>query len=340
VTTEERRLPDAIPTFSEMLRRAGYATAAITDGGMVDGRFGFARGFDTYDDQRKDPRLTFHRGKKFVESAPADKPWFLFLHTYAVHCPYDPREEIALRFRTRGPADAIETEGKCGNTYYNNVARTSGQDRYLSDQYDAGIRAVDDILRRFFDELDAEGVFQNTWVIVLSDHGEELGEHGRIGHERTLHIETLRVPWIVVGPGLAPGVVRDAVGLVDFLPTMSEWLGVAAPAVQGVSRAAAMRTPSPSPEFTSRFSELDRHVRLRSVIDAERHLILSLDGGAVQLYDCVGDPTERKNLGAKGAAPWEVRLRQYFDSLPVPEASAATLSPELLRDLKALGYVR
>jgi arylsulfatase A-like enzyme len=341
VTTEERRLPDEIGTWPETLRDAGYRTAAYTDGGMIDGRFGFARGFETYDDRPKDPRLTLYRGLKFVESAPSDQPWFLFLHTYAVHCPYDPPDEYAQRFRTVGPADTLAVEGKCGNNFFNALRRTPAQDRFLSDQYDAGIRAVDEHLRAFFEELESRGVFDDTWIVLLSDHGEELGEHGRIGHERTLHIETLRVPWIVTGPGLSPGVVREAVGLVDFVPTFGELLGLPARASQGISRVAAMRTPGRAGESAPRFSELDRHVRLRSLVDDGRHLILGLDGGAVGFFELATDPWERTNLGAKSSAPWEARLRQHFDELPLPAASATTaMPPELVEELKALGYVQ
>ena len=342
VTLETASLSPDVPLLAEILRERGYRTAAYTDGGLVAGRFGFSRGFEVYDEKQKELRLTLYRGEKFLESLGEDEPYFLFLHSYEIHCPYHPAEEYAARFRTRPEADHLETEGKCGNTDFNHLPLSEGQARYLSDQYDAGIRAADDALRRFLRFLEARDAFDRTLVVVLSDHGEEFLEHGRIGHEQTLYLESLRVPWLLTAPGLRPRIVPHPAGLADVMPTLLEMLGVPGPRMQGRSWATVARGGSRSVMARPLFSELDRHVRLRSVVDGDHHLIVNLDRGAVSLFDLRVDPYEQRNVGARAerAEALERAVRDHFDSLPAGAGVTLQLSPEERKRLEALGYLR
>jgi arylsulfatase A-like enzyme len=339
VTLETRTLAPSVPTLAEILQAKGWATAAFTEGGLVAGHFGFDRGFDVWDDRSQDIRLTMYRGRRFVEHRDPEKPFFLFLHTYAIHCPYHPRDEYAARFRTRAE-DAIETEDRCGNPHFNEMELTAGQVDYLSDQYDAGIRAADDQVRDLLRLLDEQGLRDETIVVIVSDHGEELWEHGQIGHERTLHIESLQVPLIIVAPGIEPRTVRGPAGLADVVPTLLELLGEEASGMEGASLVGAMRGAAGT--GAARFSELDRHVRLRSVVRGDRHLIVDLDRGARDAFDLRNDPWERARLDseAAGVADLEALLDAHVQGLSAPDAVPEhQLSPADIERLKALGYV-
>jgi arylsulfatase A-like enzyme len=343
VTLETRRLPASVRPLAELLKEEGWATAAFTEGGLVGGGFGFARGFDVWDDRSRDVRLTMYRGRRFVEERDPHRPFFLFLHTYAIHCPYDPREEYAARFRTRPPGDAIETEGKCGNPHFNRMKLTPGQVAFLRDQYDADIRAADDVIRDLDRLLDEQGIREETVVVIVSDHGEELHEHGQIGHERTLHLETLRVPLIVVAPGIAPRVVRGPAGLTDVVPTVLELLGLAAPRpLQGRSLVGALQGGALAAD-APRFSEIDRDVRLRGVVQGDLHLIVDLDRGGQAAFDVARDPHEQRRLPAD--APGIAALRDELDEhlkrlAPPKDVQMRELSPAERERLEALGYAR
>ena len=344
VVLEEDVLPDELPTLTERLQSAGYQTIGLTAGGLLSGRYGFSRGFDRFEDRyRRLPRMVERAQQAILETSP-DRPFFLFLHTYDVHCPYDPPERYALEFRTRPPEDHLEVEGRCGNPHFNRLDLTPGQIRFLSDQYDAGIRAADDQLARFFGFLEERGLWDRTIVAVVSDHGEELGEHGRIGHERTLFIESLEVPAIVKVPGMEPRVVDAPVGLRHLAPTLLDLTGHPGLSDQAFSLLPAMLGGSvphePSP------SELDRHVTLRSIIRGDHHLIADFEGaGAPMLFDLSRDPREQNDLidsreGRRIARELARLLTSHLRGLPPPPAEVSKpLDPELEKELEALGYL-
>jgi arylsulfatase A-like enzyme len=178
-------------------------------------------------------------------------------------------------FRTRPPQDWVETAGRCGNPDFNRMKLTRGQVQFLSDQYDAGIRAADDQLAEFFAFLEDRDELADTVLVVLSDHGEEFAEHGQIGHGETLFIEVLKVPLIVVAPGLGPRTVSQHVSLADVMPTLLDLLEIAAPAMTGDPLASLVKGDG-SWARTDVFSELDRKVQLRSVLRGRDHLVMNV----------------------------------------------------------------
>jgi arylsulfatase A-like enzyme len=347
VTLEEHQLGAGIPTLTERLQAAGYQTFGFTAGGLLAARYGFDRGFDVYQDAYKLLPRTVRLASEALEGADPARPFFVFLHTYDVHCPYDPPERYALRFRTRPPEDHLEVAGRCGNPHFNSLDLTPGQVRFLSDQYDAGIRAADDHLSAFFRFLRDTGRWDDTVVAVVSDHGEELWEHGRIGHERTLHIETLRVPVILRVPGLPGRVVPEPIGLRDLAPTLLDLVGAPPLSAQGASLVPLAAGARPV-ELADRpsVSELDRHVHLRSIIQDGRHLIVDLGDPAHRLlYDLARDPREARSLAATADGERTARrlgrlLAAHLRGLPRPRTlRAAPVDPELKKQLEALGYL-
>jgi len=342
VTSDQMRLDEGIPTLAEVLGQAGYRSYAYTAGRYMDRRYGFDQGFEVYDDAEKDLETTLDLGRRVIESSAPGEPYFLFLHTYDVHCPYDPPERYSAMFRTRPAQDWIETEGRCGNPDYNRMKLTRGQVRFLSDQYDAGIRAADDALGEFFAFLDARDELANTVLVLLSDHGEEFAEHGQIGHGETLFIEVLQVPLIVVAPGLAPRAVSQHVVLADVMPTLLGLLELPAPAMNGASLIPLMRGDREWAR-TDVFSELDRKVQLRSLLRGRDHLVMNVTRDSAWWFNHAVDPAEQRPLPLQGGTlGGELReqLLAHDASIPRPERVLTADIPEEARErLRALGYV-
>jgi len=221
-------LSPRVETLPEVFQRGGFRTAGFTEGGFVSGRFGFRRGFDVFvsHERNRDRPVasTFRRGLDFLAGlAPRDR-FLLFLHTYAVHTPYDaPDRYQRLFWAGDPPEDAIPASGP-SLTRQNMTGERPRQAviDWLEARYDAGIRQTDDVLRHFFAELERLGLADQVTVVVTADHGEEFMEHGLFNHTQ-LYRETLRVPLLVVHPDQRSAARQGGVvQLVDLAPTLYE----------------------------------------------------------------------------------------------------------------------
>lgn len=209
--------------LASLLERTHYSFA-ITDGGWLSHPWGFTLGFESFHTKDLEIDAAVETTLEYVRHRTGQGAWFGFLHTYDVHCPYDPPALYAGTF-TSEDAEPIEVAGRCGNPHFNALGVTPGQARYLADRYDEDLRRVDDALAQLFAALDELDLWKSTIVIVTSDHGEEFLEHGQIGHERTLSREALSIPLLIAVPGVAPGVVDEPVGLADLVPTIIDLVG-------------------------------------------------------------------------------------------------------------------
>ncbi len=203
-----------IPTLAEFLHAAGYRTHAHTGGGNMQGDIGFARGFATYSSPGDGDGAGIFRAsaKRLNHLAGSDQPFFLFVHTYQTHSPYLPPKRyqdtfVDPAYAGRISADRRELVGAKANgfenihrEFWNRVDRESEADRReLFDLYDACIRSVDDEVGALLDRIDALGLGENTLVALVSDHGEEFGEHDGFEHN-ALWKELLHVPLIIRVP--------------------------------------------------------------------------------------------------------------------------------------------
>lgn len=342
VVLPELRVGPGTALLAEVLGDAGFRSFGGTEGAFVGRRYGFARGFERFDDAQGSLRETLRDARGFLSRLGEDERGFVFVHTYAVHCPYDEGDKSDARFRSPD-AEFVETDGRCGNPHFNAMELRPGEVRHVSDCYDAGIRAMDDVLGEFLAWLDTEGLAAESLVAVTSDHGEELGEHGRIGHEGTLFREVLFVPWILTGPGLAAQRVGLPVGLGDVMPTLLELLGEPVPpGLDGRSLAGILgngRTHTGGP----RRSSLRWNRRLDSLLTDEHHLLVDEETGAMELY-LRTDVREQEDLAER--LPELARdLRGLLDAQPrpVPRPGAAepvgAVTADELERLRALGYV-
>jgi len=200
-------LPAGASTLAEILKANGYRTMAVTAGGGVGSVYGFNRGFDRFFEPEDRPESDVESG---VDRAlawlaePDPRPTFLFFHTYEVHLP---------------------------NTHQ---AFASGNDPASQARaaYAGDLAVADHHLGRLFAALEADGRLERSLVVVTADHGENLHDRvlgGRpVDHGHHLHAELLRVPLILVAPGLIPpdGEVAEPAQLLDVLPTVCSLVGI------------------------------------------------------------------------------------------------------------------
>lgn len=239
-------LAQQIPTLPEVFKAHGYRTAGFTEGGFMRGKFGFSRGFDEFSDkvqrEESDVERTFERGLSFLRTLKPEDRFFLFLHTYVVHAPYEPPAPYDHEFWP-GPAPGVGQPTGAELQELNRTRRPIPDEvlHYYESQYDGSIRYGDDVIRHFFHQLQAMGLSRDLTVIIMSDHGEEFREHGEFAHGQ-IYRETLHVPLIVVYPGSQSGQrVGEPVELVDITPTLYALARIEPPeTLSGISLAPAL----------------------------------------------------------------------------------------------------
>jgi arylsulfatase A-like enzyme len=324
-----RRVHDGLVTLAEVLRGAGYDTAAFTENAWVTAALGYDRGFATFVEDsgvaldRGNIEATFARALEWI-GRERSKPFFVFVHTYQVHEPYTP------------PAGYLEK-----------VAPEHGQDRASVDaaRYDAEIRYTDDVVARFLTALDERGLSDDTLVVLTADHGQHFGEHQVYGHGQTLYDSLLHVPLLLRGPGVPAGKrVSDSVGLIDLMPTVLDLLGMPRPpGLQGLSLTGALRGEK-LPERTL-FAELSER-GLLAARQGDRKLLLDRKTGRHAAYEYRSDPGEKRDL-AKAVAPdeWTAMLEAHDHHCKTALASLesapsrAAIDAKVRGKLEALGYV-
>ncbi len=334
--------PRAVVPLAETLRRSGYVTAAFTEDAFVDAS-PFQRGFGSFRANKTatiegaptgDAPGTFADAAAWLRKHAAEQ-FFLFVHTYQVHEPYT---APALYEALFSPEDGSPEPDAAFNF------------RDLLAHYDAEIRYTDASLEQLFTEFDALGLADDTIVIVLSDHGQEFGEHGYHGHGAQMWNELLHVPMLWRAPGLIVPGRREGgmVGTVDVVPTLYALLGIPAPhELQGRSLAKTLTDNAPL--------DPDRFVIARGLADQPQSAIrwpraklIRFENGDPKWYDVVADPHE---LAPRTGAEAQRALRTLEDFerdcaelhrkfTAVAPATTPSIDPERDRNLRALGYVQ
>jgi len=269
------------PLLAEILKGAGFRTEAFVSSIVLDRRGGFSRGFDQYDDnspktagadlletlQKPGPE-TLRAATAWLESQRGAERLCLWLHLYEPHDPFEPPEPYASRYKDR--------------------------------PYDGEVAYVDALVD---DALERLGHKEQTLLAVTSDHGEGLGDHEETLHGFVVYQTTLAVPLILRGPGIGSGgKIAANVGLVDFLPTALDLLGVAAPQDfqhSGANLAAALRGgPGPtadSPQYAESLVPL-LHFGWSDLRVLQRGSWKYVLAPRPELYDLASDPHEQRNL--------------------------------------------
>lgn len=345
------RIPEAAEMLPEVLVRAGYATSGVVSHSFCNRRWGFAQGFDRFDESNvlgedvvsadgvSDVALTELEGL-------GEQPFFLFLHFFDPHVLYLEHEGFPLEGRARGYDGPIQPGLKFRQIVALESSLSPADLTELTRIYDSEVALTDHHVGRVLERLRAQGLYDRSLIVLTADHGEEFLDHGRIGHAKTIYDELTRVPLIVKPPadfarsGLLrePGsVVSIPVGLVDVYPTILDITGVSATTMPvGLSLLDEARGPV--------FTETSRRARLRAIIDGRYKLIADLDGGTGELYDLETDPGETRDISAL-EPDIALRLGGKLDSWISTNVPGGSFAPsELLLEeaerarLRALGY--
>src|SRR6202158_344139 len=339
-------LAPELPYAPAILRAHGYRTAAFVGAMVLDPHAGFARGFDrgfdTFDagfHQARPGEDRYHsterRGGEVVAHALAwlnqhpRSPFFMWLHLYDAHDPYDPPEPY--------------------------------KSKYAAAPYDSEIAYADSALGKFLSDLRTRGIYDGALIAVMADHGEALGEHGEDTHGFFLYDETIHVPLLIKLPGAASTgkKIENQVGLVDVLPTILQAVKIPVPPeVQGESLL-GMLMPKPVPaERTGTSSTLDASADRPAYAETDypqraygwsplRALrtgkYLYIKAPRQELYDQSADPKAEHDLSSAStavagtlAAQLDAFRQKTSSSREVP---ASIVDPEAQQKLAALGYV-
>ena len=305
------------PSIPSVLRARGYATGAAVSSFVLRGNTGIGPLFDFYDDRMPSAAAAIlgQVQRPGVETAAiatswiegqSGKPFFFLLHLFEPHSPYEPPEP----FRSA----------------------------YAANPYDGEIAAADAIIGGFLGRLRSTGLYDRAAIILLSDHGEGLNDHGEAEHGVFLYREVIQIPLIVKLPASARKgeVVEAPVGITDVAATILALTGTAAPSgLHGTSllgtldgnRAIFSETMYPRIHFG--WSEL------RSLADSTHHFI---DAPRVELYDLRTDPAEKQNIAGEDRRR-TAAMRAAVEPYRHEFNPSSAIDPEEASKLAALGYL-
>ncbi len=350
-------LPAEAVTVAEALKGAGYRTAAFVANPWIQGRYGFDQGFDSYEVVETLAEI-LERARRFSRE---EGPFFLYLHVMDVHGPYDAPEADFETTKTSESLDPRETPPPGGRLppYLAEIpwfGKEDFEDRDFGElvsfrltrsrtaraRYAANVLDFDRRVAPFLNEVRNSDLNRDTILVLTSDHGEELLEHGGWDHGFNLYDHQIRVPLLIRAPGARDAGRRTArtANLVDVMPTLLALAKVAAP--EGVEGTDLLS----SSEYENRtFSAATKHREGVHAVRTSRHkLIFDARTGAVALFDLKADPAEYRDVASKNEAEAERLLgllRRHIE-----EARRGRLRPgnadvpeEIRRRLEALGYL-
>jgi arylsulfatase A-like enzyme len=335
----------------ETLRLNGFKTAAFVGGGQLSRKFGFARGFDTYQeggkynpsDSRESLETLETSVNAWLDRNSQDK-FFLFLHTYQVHCPYYP--PVDYRNRAAWYTGRINPREACGDNYYNLRKLSSTDIRYIRDLYAGEVQYVDDFIGRLLEGLKDRDIYEETLIVFFSDHGESLGERGYIGHN-LLYSTHLSIPLILKIPGVSGTRVDHPVEGIDIMPTVFSVLNLKRPyRFQGRDLLPIVTRKALVKRSRIQIAEQSGRVRIKK---GKMVAIFSPRGGQPEeVYDVEKDPAERTNLIRTQHLFLAECKREYSNLIKssrdlasmfvIPESGAPALDEQTKEQLKSLGY--
>jgi arylsulfatase A-like enzyme len=390
-TQETLKLSPEPTTLAEVLGEAGYETFGASANGVVSVNSGLGRGFDTFVEVfRREFReqVRNERGhlnniafKRFLESSDREKPFFAFLNYIAAHAPYTPVEPHRTRLLDPGiPPERVSQATRLRMPdHYMRGKITQGDFAVLSQLYDGEINFLDTYVFDLLNLLKLDNRLGNTLIIITSDHGENIGDHGHFAHVFSIYNTLLKIPLIVVLPdGSHAGEVRhDTAQLLDLFPTIIEQCGIEhrgppegrdlfakdASAVEATVMAEYYYPRQVLSVFdedelvanAEKFIPFMR--RLRAIQNGRMKLIWGSDG-LRELYDVVKDSGEVADLLDRGDHPAKDELLEQLEYLVanhhgdtpldppppvgwmIPGFEGDIDDPELLEKLRSLGYIK
>ncbi|MDB4305930.1 sulfatase [bacterium] len=374
--SEHLALSRDLPTLAGLLASSGYATAAFSGSPLVSAKTGMTRGFQHVEDFWK-PMLVREaltgyrifqwmwpmdrdkggaelvtRAIEWMEERSPPRPYFMFVNLFEAHAPY---QAVPVQFRrafapTGVSLHRLEVVGTLGT-----LAQLRGDPfpqkfhQHLTDLLDGAIAAADSYLSRLIDATEEDVV-----IIVLSDHGDLIGEHDHHGHGLVLWEPLIRIPMVMAGPGIpCEGVVAEPVSIIDVMPTVLAMANLSGPTLPGadlreviagereterILYAQQFRNSSLIEVGWGRHHSLDAIKRLQSrktaAISRTLKRLVTADGTDLT-FDLALDPAERHPISAVG-----VKLPAHLPRPLARQKSRDRIDPGTEAAMRALGYIR
>lgn len=348
-------------TLAETLKQHGYHTMGFVQNPNLDYSLHFDQGFDSYYQVYKDLRAATMRRvvvSRIDKLDPDDGPLFLFMHLQQPHYPYDPDNPYLPAFEREddyelSPDEVLHYFTGDEEHWQNGEGDPHARLEYLNDAYDASLRATDAALWAVLSALKRRGFLENALVILNADHGEEIQDHGGMGHaHHNLHSELVEVPLFLRFPdglGVRPGVRTTVAANLDIYPTILDVTGIRSDRkMYGRSLLPLLRGEAWEPRdvFSNR-------TKWMSVTGPRYRLHVDWNGETPeQIFDLWKDPGEKHPLSLPDDDSSLVRLRnasqQWYDMSAALRARKhgkgkgkgdGELNKSLREDLEALGYV-
>jgi arylsulfatase A-like enzyme/tetratricopeptide (TPR) repeat protein len=335
------KLGDGNVTLAELMKEQGYVTAGFVSSFIMDSRFGLGQGFDFYDDLFEEADHTMGINQQTGDKTTHDViEWlvehkneknFIFLHYYDPHFTYEPPEPFASKFRNVPPPEHVRTRFE----------------QALFDGYAGEIAFTDHCIGQVVAKLRELGLYDSTMIIITSDHGEMLGQHGEGFHGYFVYQPAIRVPLIFKLTRLSKHKrIKSTVGLVDIVPTVCS--------VLGIDLSTPIQGQDLSPCFGSDWlPPSDRHLFCQS-LEPTKYNASSLLGVVTdrykyinttrsELYDLVEDPVELNNIVVEQAdqsRKMEEKLRWIMqETTRDKEDGRERLDNQTRERLESLGYI-
>lgn len=219
-----------IRTFPEWLSKNGYHTAALVANPIIMANKGYGQGFDSYRFLKQASAFKMvNTAMQWIDARDEARPFFLYLHFMDVHDPYTPPSPYDRKFSQdyRGPVDGWIDPYRTLMSEKREVDLSSEDLKHLVALYDSGIAYFDGQFARLIKALKDRDVFENTVIVLTSDHGDEFLDHGGIGHGHSVFDELIRVPlFIRAGEGGKGKHYSGMLEMIDLAPTLMEWLAI------------------------------------------------------------------------------------------------------------------
>ncbi len=364
-------LSTAIPTLGQIFKEAGYSTAGFVSGPYVGGHYGYARGMDTYTDfsaswgKGAEARAAIlsptinENALEWLDRQKRNEPFFLFLHYFDIHYDFVPPAPYDKMF---DPDYTGTMDGKFFIERDDVHAKMDPRDLdHIRALYDGEIRFTDEHVGRILDKLKAIGAWDDTVILITSDHGDEFFEHGNKGHHRTVYDEVLRIPFALRLPGgeHRGKTVDEQVSLLDVFPTLLDAAGFHLPSdVEGESLAAWLRGERSTREaiYSDFYDKRGFNLQVARRTPVEKTIqhfnrITHPKRGSLEYYDLATDAAESDNRAAEHPAEtasaieamttWLDRRWHTHRHTEIQTAGTASIEidDETQERLKALGYV-
>lgn len=349
VVKRNSKIDEKFVTLAEVLKENGYSTHGVITHIFLKKKYGLGQGFDTYLEKIDSsdnnlfsitsPIVTSEAIKIIEESK--GKPFFMFLHYFDPHYRYIDHEN---KSSYSGPFLPDRNESRKAEIIKDNLFSKSDLD-YFKECYRSEIRFTDKHIEKVIEKLKQQNLYENTLIVIVSDHGEEFGERGTLGHGQSLFDEQTKIPFILKLPeGSEEGVnIRPNFSNIDISPTILDVAGIKIPeSFRGTSILAGKGPETIFMEVNEK--KYDTLYNQCAIVHKGWKLVRNFENNKFELYDLNGDKPEKNDLfnsNKKMFFSMYKILKRYIRMIEDNKhiSQKTNLTAEELKKLETLGYI-